>query len=113
MERWATLLASARWRARGDREKELATAPSEGAQSSDESDFVTTLCDPALAHGPKWELKSRVADYYEASGYQSGSTRSWAICWPAFSSSISKMPVIVAGNENVIVLPGSTSFIRS
>ena len=85
-------------------------APSEGAQSSDESDFVTTLCDPALAHGPM-NLKLP-ADYYALSS-SVGIDAQLGDLLARSSSSISKMPVIVAGNENVIVWPGSTSFIRS
>jgi hypothetical protein len=85
-----------------------------GAQSSDAGDFVTTLCDPALAHAPKWRLNRPGVDYYGASvPGQSGSTRSCAICSPASSSSTSKIPVIEAGKEKLTVSPGAMSFIRS
>ena len=75
------------------------TGPRRGAQSSDARDFVTTLCDPPLAHESKWRLNSPLPDYYGASSLQSGSTRSEPICSSLWWNSISKMPVIVAGKE--------------
>ena len=83
--------------------------PRRGAQSSDARDFVTTLCDPPLAHESKWRLNSPLPDYYGASSLQSGSTRSEPICSSLWWNSISKMPVMVAGNETLIVSPAGTS----
>src|SRR5215203_944530 len=58
MERWATLCRGHAWARPGSVARFVKRpAPSEGAQCSDESDFVTTLCDPALAYEPKRHLK--------------------------------------------------------
>lgn len=85
------------------------TGARRGAQSSDARDFVTTLCDPPLAHESKWHLKGPLPDYYGSSSGQSGSTRRAPICSSLWWNSISKMPVIVAGNETLIVSPAGTS----
>ncbi len=87
--------------------------PRRGAQSSDAGDFVTTLCDPALAHGSKSRPDRPLPDYDGPSSGQSGSTRSEPICSSLWWNSISKMPVMVAGNETSIASPAGTSFSMS